>query len=120
MPRLQQHLDKAKHNEEFVASLDWNTTPYLDWVVTGMFYAALQYVEAYLATQGIHSVDHRARDSDIRRDPQLKPLYSSYGELKNHSINARYMTTRFTTPDVQALKPDLTSVRNHVLKLVGR
>ncbi|MBI2819561.1 MAG: hypothetical protein HYX73_06245 [Acidobacteria bacterium] len=118
MPRVQQHLQKAEHNEAFVASLDWKTTPFLDWVVTGLFYAALQYVEAYLATREIHSVDHRARDSDIRRDHYLKPVYRAYSELKNHSINARYMTTRFGVDDVEALRPELASIRTLVLRLI--
>lgn len=120
MPRSQQHLQKAAHNEAFVVSLGLSTSPYLDWAVTGMFYSAVHYVEAYLATQGIHSVDHRARDSDIQRKPQLKSLYVPYNELKNHSINARYMTTRFTAADVVGLQPELDIIKRHILQLLPR
>jgi hypothetical protein len=119
MPRLQQHLQKAAHNEAFVASLDLTTTPYLDWAVTGLFYAALHYVEAFFATKGIHSVDHRARDSDIRRSPELKTLFVPYNELKNHSINARYMTTRFTAADIVNLRPELDAIKQHISTLLA-
>jgi len=62
MPTQQQHLVQAKHNEDFVNSFDLQTTPYLDWVVTGIYYAALHYVESYLALQGKHPRSDRYRD----------------------------------------------------------
>ena len=67
MPSEQEHMDKARHNEAFVQSLGIPTTTFLDWAVTGIFYAALHYVEAFLATQRVHSPSHRSRDAVFGR-----------------------------------------------------
>jgi hypothetical protein len=50
MPADLEHLHRAEHNEESYLSFDLITTPYLDWVVNGIFYSALHYIESYLAT----------------------------------------------------------------------
>ncbi len=118
MPSKDQHVAKANHDEAFVASLDLATTPFCDWAVTALFYAALHYIEAYFATKGAHSLDHRARDSDIQREPAISGLYNDYNELKNMSINARYMTTSFKSTDVMRLQGKLRVVKNYILNLL--
>ena len=65
MPSRLTHRQQAQHNEEFIASFDLDATPYLDWVVTAIFYAALHFVDSYLATKDIHLSSHRGRDSLI-------------------------------------------------------
>ena len=119
MPRKEDHLAKARHDEAFASSLPLNTTPYLDWVITALFYAALHYVEAYFATQKIHSADHRARDSAIRRDTKLRAIYVDYSELKNFSINARYYMTSFAPADItKSLRPHLEAIKKLVSLLL--
>ena len=50
MPNEADHFSKAAHNEEFVSHLlSDEQTPYLDWAVVGIFYAALHHVDAFLA-----------------------------------------------------------------------
>ncbi len=44
------HLAKARSNEESLASLNLDNSRFLDWAITVMFYAALHYVDAFLAT----------------------------------------------------------------------
>lgn len=118
MPKKEQHLAIARHNEAFVASFDVATTSYRDWIVTGLFYAALHYVEAYFATQNYHSSDHRTRDTAIARFSETKKIYSDYSELKNHSINARYFGARFAEVDVTTnLLPCLNNIKGHLLPL---
>src|SRR5205823_2251134 len=109
---------KAKHDEQFVSSCDPKTSPFIDWAITGLFYAALHYVEAFFATQNRHSADHRARDSAIRRDPDLRAIYDDYNELKNFSINARYYMARFTEADLTALQPHFTKLKAHIAALI--
>ena len=65
MPSSLTHRQQAQHNEEFIASFDLDSTPYLDWVVTAIFYAALHFVDSYLAIRGVHLSSHRGRDSLI-------------------------------------------------------
>jgi len=114
MPGKSDHVRKAQHDERFVASFDLDSTPYLDWVITALFYSGLHYVEAYFATRSLHSADHRTRDSAVQRDPNLKQLYNDYSELKNFSINARYYMVQFTAEEVRDLQPRLDAIRRHV------
>ena len=119
MPLKHDHLSKAKHDEEFVASLDLATTPYLDWAITALFYAALHYVEAYFATMKRHSPDHRTRDSAVQRDSRIRGIYSDYSELKNYSINARYYMTPFSESDVRKnLLVRLANIRARISPLL--
>lgn len=119
MPSKNDHKAKAEHDKEFVDSLDLSTTPYLDWAITGLFYAALHYVEAYFATMKRHSPDHRTRDSAIQRDSRIKTIYDDYNELKNYSINARYYMVRFAEPEVRKnLVPRLDNIRGRISPLL--
>ncbi len=119
MPRKAEHLGKAHHDEQFVSSLDLSTSPFIDWAVTALFYAALHYVEAYFATMNRHSADHRARDSAIRRDANLRKIYNDYSELKNHSINARYYMTPFVEADVtRHLRPRFNALKSYITSLL--
>lgn len=115
MPTKDEHLRKAKEDEDFVASLKLTKHSHLPWAITALFYAGLHYVEAYFAAAyGFHSSDHRTRDSAIQRDAKLKKIYVNYNELKNYSINARYYMVRFKEQDFQDLTPRLDSIRRHI------
>ncbi len=119
MPKVHDHVTKAKHDEAFVLSLELSTTPYLDWAITALFYAALHYVEAYFATMKRHSPDHRTRDSAVHRDFKIKGIYNDYNELKNYSINARYYMVPFSESDVRKnLLPRLASIKARILPLL--
>lgn len=115
MPTRQEHVAKAAHNESFVQTLGLTTTPFLDWVVTGMFYAAVHYVDAYLATQDIHPKRHRGnagRSDYVSR--YLKQIYQDYRYLEDQSRDARYSPKRFAFHDIQACSHSLTVVRQHL------
>lgn len=114
MPSKKEHLRKADEDEQFVAALDSSQSYNLPWAITAMFYAALHHVEGYFAGLGVHSADHRTRDSSIRRDPKLKRIYRHYSELKNFSINARYYMVRFSEADLASLWPHLKAIRTHL------
>lgn len=119
MPTKEEHRAKAVHNEQFVSSL---ATPYWDWAVTGLFYAAVHYVMAYLATRNIHPVLHQVRNSQIHRDAILNPLYIDYRELQNNSEDARYMErvpiTAFSEQDAKQLMQKLDRIKAVVLPLL--
>lgn len=118
MPTIQEHLRIAKNNETFSEYLISQGT-YLEWAATGMFYAAIHYVEAILAKQNKHSGSHRMRDTAIANDPTLSGIYDEYSELKNDSIQARYQGTNFTLADVTSrVRPSIDRVRGHILALL--
>ena len=52
MPNRSAHLAQAEHNETLYSHLDQSAPTYADWQVTSLFYAALHYVDAYLASSG--------------------------------------------------------------------
>jgi len=114
-----EHLAKAKHNEACVAAL---TDTFWDWAVTGIFYTALHYMMAFLATKADHPPTHQVRISHIHRDRALKPIYVDYRELQNESEDARYLErnplTAFSEADVIRLKGNLETIKKLVLPLL--
>lgn len=119
MPRARDHLRIANNNEQFSQFLISNRV-HLDWAVTGMFYAAIHYVEAYLAIQNRHSGSHRLRDSSIQHIPELALLYDDYNDLKNDSTQARYYGHDFTPEEIASrIQTSLNTVRNRILTLIS-
>jgi hypothetical protein len=120
MPSKAEHLDKAEHNEHFASRLnqDGNYVNYRDWVVTGYFYSAVHYVEAYLATKSppVHSENHPARDTTIGSDGVLQQIYDEYRALKDDSTNARYMMV-MPTPITVAnyVQPNHEKIKSYLL-----
>jgi hypothetical protein len=121
MPSKQDHISKAEHNEQFASTINGQLTGYWDWVVTGYFYSALHYVEAYLATKDppVHSSDHRARDDEIGRDLVLSQIYDEYSDLKNDSTNARYTVQPFSPITIaNYVIPNHTRVKTYLLSRI--
>lgn len=117
MPSEQEHLNQARHNETFIQRL-LQGTRYMDWAVTGLFYTALHYIEAFLATQGVHSPTHRSRDTVFSRFPQLTLIYDPYRKLKDASLRARYLAQgprAFSTGSVHTLlSNELAHIKRHL------
>jgi hypothetical protein len=55
VPSKEDHLNRAQDNERLAGSLDLNSAINVDWAITILFYAALHYVDAYLAIKPAHS-----------------------------------------------------------------
>lgn len=118
MPARDNHLHQAQHNEAFVASFNLDSTAYLDWAVTGIFYAALHYVESFLADRNIHPETHLSRDRVFQQQQNLKPIYNQYRVLKTRSENARYDLQQFSPVEVRELiSAELQAVKSHILHL---
>jgi len=120
MPLTQDHLSIAKHNEEFYQSFDWDESPYNDWVVTGIFYAAIHYIEAYLDhVLSFHSGDHNTRDSAMGKLRELKVISHDYRSLKDDSENCRYDGQAFTGDEIRNdVEPNLEKIRVHITGLL--
>lgn len=115
MPSKVDHSAKAGHNESFVSKLG---EPYWDWAISGTFYAALHYVEAYLATKKIHSGSHPVRDSNINRDDTLRAIYPDYRELKDESRAARYDVVKFKQDDLKEMQKNLETIKKLLKPLI--
>jgi len=98
MPARDDHLHQAHHNVTFYASID--KAAFKDWAATSLFYAALHYIDAFLAhKRNIHPPKHKERDNLVATIAELKPISTSYYALKDGSFNARYipgMAGKFT------------------------
>ena|SRR5437879_869497 len=103
MPATPEHLDQARRNEGFFASIDLSV--YGDWAATVLFYTALHYVDAYLATEGhVDPGDHDARDTLMKDFAPTRAIWREYCRLKNHSRSARYYAVRFTKGEITGLE----------------
>jgi hypothetical protein len=120
MPTAEQHQRQAEHNRAFVQSFDLDTSPYLDWAVTAIFYTALHLEEWYLRTRGLTGRrDHQLRDAYIARMSELKGIYAEYTELKYQSEASRYECVSFTPGSIKNdLLPRLDRLETHIRSLL--
>ena len=109
MPTEQAHSIQALHNERFVGSLDVDSTPYLDWVVTGAFYTAVHLIEKFLARHGSHPESHQHRCNAMSRIEPLKSVFQDYRDLYTESERCRY----------RCIMPQRTHVRTSILPKLG-
>ena len=93
-------MARAEANARF-SSLQVANGQFLDWAVTALFFSALHYVDAYLATLGsvgVHPRTHAIRTSLVAKDAVLSSVRVEYEHLKTRSQDARYDLARFTWP----------------------
>ena len=121
MSSRKDHIDQAQHNEQFFSSFDISTTLFLDWVVSGVFYSALHYLDSYFAKKGKHPLNHAARNDLIfANKPDLgKPFYYLYRPLKDDSEEGRYNMRAFTPEEIRRdILPLLNDIKTHLRRFV--
>lgn len=119
MPSKDKHVTQADHDRVFWNGFDLDSTPFQDWVVTGIFYEGVHWVEAFLATSGNHSVDHKERMFVVSHNKRLAPIAVGLELLKHESENARYQCYKHTAIDIQQdLIPSIDKIRNHIQSIL--
>ena len=120
MPSQQEHIEKARHNERFFSSFDVAATPFLDWVVNGIFYSALQYLDCYFANKGKHPDTHSERIREIWNESHLgRPFFLLYRPLKDDSEEGRYHMRVFHSEEVgRDVLPLLSKIKTHLKKFI--
>ena len=95
---MRQFINKAKHNEDFLTSLESHFPgDYLDWKLVVTFYSALHYINAYFKFKQIpHPHNHPDRKKNINPDNPEASLpsqicYDIYNDLYDYAHTARYM-----------------------------
>ncbi len=86
MPAFHEHIAKAQSIERALMNLDDQNADLWDWIAVVAFYAALHWVDAFLATLGRHPLNHRSRGQLVA----ILPIYGDYVELYVLSRQARY------------------------------
>ena len=119
MPSKEEHIVKARHDRQFWSSYDLDQTPFKDWVVSGIFYEAVHWVEAFLATKGDHPNTHAQRSHAMQRYDDLDPVIIDYAVLKTESENARYNCYNHSSDDIRNdLVPTLGNIESYVQTLL--
>lgn len=116
MPQRRQHVSQAGRNREFSNFLQTDGTFAADWQVVALFYAALHYVDAYLATVGEHPTSHQERINHF--DANLRPISSRYQVLQAYSRRARYDCKRYGSPQIRQLRNHLDAIESHVRSIL--
>jgi len=118
MPTITEHIAQAEHNRDFWVSYDIDSTQFLDWVVTGIFYEGVHWIEAYLDTNGEHSLNHKQRLLSMRRYSDIRHIAGDLDTLKQESENARYRCHHYSSTDISNdLIPVINNIKNHVQNL---
>lgn len=121
MPKKETHVDQANHNKDFWISVVGSSNLYFDWVVIGMFYEAVHWIEAFLATKNMHSSSHRQRFQTMARLPETRgdlALIADYDFLRIDSENARYWGHKPTVSEIENLKPLIKRIRTTLTALL--
>ncbi len=116
MITAQQHLYLAERNEEFAENIVALPERFFDWEVTTLFYSALHYVSAYLATLGHHPSSHHRRGTLVNN---LTTVWDEYQNLFLLSMAARYYATPITIQQADEAKNyDFRRVKEGILALL--
>jgi hypothetical protein len=68
----------------------------------------------------MHSANHNARFTNVRRHPQLRQIYFQYHELYSRSLGGRYECASFSVQDVQMLYSlEYMTIKRHLQPLLG-
>jgi len=120
MSSRKDHIDQAQHNEQFFSSFDISTTLFLDWVVSGVFYSALHYLDSYFAKKGKHPGDHQNRIRLIWAEPDLgRSFFRLYRPLKDDSEEGRYNMRVFAPEEIRRdILPLLNDIKTHLRRFV--
>ena len=120
MATEEEHLTQAQHNNQFLATFDLAVSPYLDWAVTVIFYAALHYVRVLAARSRFTNISSYAdmdrvfERLDVFR--RREDVYVDYRQLKDDSREARYDMRQFSPDEVIDLRDgELHRIREFVV-----
>jgi hypothetical protein len=121
MSTQKDHIDKARHNEQFFSSFDLDTTSFLDWVVNGIFYSALQYLDSYLANNREHPDKHSDRMRLIWAKPDLgRSFFHLYRPLQDDSEDGRYRMRIFVPNEIRRdILPLLNKIKTHLKRYIA-
>lgn len=124
MPTEAEHFAQAEKNERIshlLSSPGFSGETFRDWEVTTLFYSALHYVDAFLATKGLRAGGHPIRNGHVASLAELKPITRKYLDLHLRSENARYHLVQFPRDQVTKFDQELFApVKTHVRSLLGR
>lgn len=79
-----------------------------------LFYAALHYIDGYLAGKTFKPLNHKQRDDEIERNGSLAGIYREYRRLKDMSREARYNIASYADRDLQIAGDRSRRIKAHL------
>jgi hypothetical protein len=115
VPKAREHIARSRQNLKFAQSFNLKETPYIDWVVTAYFYAALHLVDALIADRyNLTPQDHMDRNLFVEKT-FLAGIKVQYRTLKDLSEDARYELKTFTSVRVEnEVIPLYNTIARHI------
>jgi len=108
------HIQQAKHNTNFFKKIE--NFFFYDWIITVIFYIALQYVDHFLDYfLKEHPNTHQDRDDLLKMNDKFfsKNFFISYKSLKNLSEMARYQPDKWQNIiDANKISKSLVDLEN--------
>jgi hypothetical protein len=80
-----------------------------------LFYAALHYIDAFLAGKNLHPMNHSIRDEEIEHNGTIADVYHDYRRLKDMSRAARYEIANFGVDSLEIAKNRLAKIKAFLL-----
>ncbi len=119
MPQKDEHVNWAIHDRDFWTSIDLDNSSFTDWAVTGMFYEAVHWVEAFLDTKGCGSRTHSTRDLNMLKwASAFGVIQADYTTLKQDSQKGRYDCHKHTANEIKQLIPLVDNIKGHISQLL--
>ena len=122
MATLEAHLQQASHHQECLRFLQ-SRTEFADWSAIVAFYAAVEFVEAVFAVDGLHSKDHGDRKQMLRhkfREGRRRSFFEAYNELYQFSLDARYFHAKPDDATLARLLQRLATVESFAKSLIPK
>ena len=124
MPNALDHLEQAERNEDFyteLSKLNPAGPEYTEWELVALFYAALHYVDAWLArSEGSHPRNHRQRLDMVMKRSAFRPISEDYATLYRLSIRARYEMERLAPDAIRNIESnEFLNIKRHIRTLLG-
>jgi len=120
MPTREEHLELARHHEDFISYLNPQNTPFLDWAIAASFWAALNYIDSVLALADLHPKRDRDRYQAIADHPRLADIISDYRELKYYYENAMGRGKQYKPYDYElTMAPHVRKIRGTVIRALS-
>jgi hypothetical protein len=120
MPSRDKHLELAEHHEAFILHLGSpRPEQFIDWAIAACYWAALNYVDAVLASEDIHPKRDRDRIQVLVEKQRLMDVHRDYRELKYYYEYAMGRGKSYTVTDFElSVLPHLRNIRGRIKRVL--
>jgi len=118
IPAAQAHRDKATEAWDAYQALFANG--HFVWAAVALAYSALHHIDTFIYDRGMQVGSHGTRQRIFANTPDLTPIASSYDQLYNHSLDARYeIGITYSAGFLQCLEQNqYDAIRDLIVQLV--